>query len=446
MRAIEDLLNDVRDRSSREQFGDAARAYGAGALRAAIISTWVAVALDLTAKIRELADLGETSALAYVSRLDVAKANQNLPTLATFERDLLATCRDEFALIDDREVHELARLQADRHVCAHPAYVAPDVVFSPTAELCRLHMRTAVDAVLRHPPAPGRTAIQRFIAEAKDTAWPPDRKALAAHLDARYLRRGKDSLRRNLVQVIVKGCIDAPEGDEQLAKRMAEAAMALQEVAPDLFAEALKEVVQKREETTGLLDMQLLRLLGSLGSLDVLWGALPESSHPRAISALSNGPSDDLVRLRVTTQLLANIEAAEALKERVGKAATPALTQIVTAAPGPAVVPAVLDRLAAAGGWRSAEEVMALVPPLAAHFSTTDLSRLAEILRTNGQVRESSGVPPLVTNLFDRTREIPGALEVWRELSAWLQNQGREGDPNDYYAYPQLAQSIADVA
>lgn len=41
MRAVEGLIAEVRDPRSREHFAEAARAYGAGAYRAAIISTWV---------------------------------------------------------------------------------------------------------------------------------------------------------------------------------------------------------------------------------------------------------------------------------------------------------------------------------------------------------------------------------------------------------------------
>lgn len=443
MRALADLQNDVRDQASRVQLADAVRAYGAGALRAAIISTWVAVALDLTSKIRELADLGDAAALAYVSKLDTAIQAHDVPGLGALERDLLATCRDEFALIDPREAIELDRLQADRHVCAHPAYVAPEVVFSPTAELCRLHMRTAVETVLRHPPSPGRSAIQRFIAEAQDTAWPMNREAIAAHLDARYLRRGRESLRRNLAQVIIKGCVDAPDGDEQLAARMADAALALHQVAPELFTEALNEIVRKREEAAGLSDVQLLRLIGALGSLDLLWQALPEQSHPRVIAALTQGASADLLRLRVTAYPLANADAAAALAMRLADASNTALTAIVTTAPGPALLPVVLDRLAAAGGWRTAEMVMALLPPLAPHFTVPDMARVAEVIETNIEVRQSSGVPPQILNLFERTRHVPGALAVWRELSAWLQTNAPDGDPADYYAYPALAAAVA---
>lgn len=445
MRAMEDLLNDVRDRQSRDQFADAVRAYGAGALRAAIISTWVAVALDLTAKIRELAEAGDAAAKAYVIKLDRAVQAGNVPVLSAFEHDLLATCRDTFALISDREARELGRLQDDRHVCAHPAYVAPEVVFAPTPELCRLHMRTAVDAVLTHPPAPGRTAIDRFIAEAQGAAWPPDRAAVAAHLDARYLQRGRASVRRGLAQVIVKGCIDAPNEDEALSARLAEAAHALHDVAPELFTENLIQVVRRREESQGLSDVQLLRLLGALGSLDILWEALPATSHPRAVAALQQGGPEDLRRLRVTAQPLALPAAAAALEARLSTAPVKALTFLVATAPGPVLLPVVLERLTEAGGWRVAEELMALVPPLAGCFTVDDVGKVGEILRTNGQVRESSGVPPQVLNLFERTRHLDGAMGAWSDLADWLQTYDPDSGPDDYYAYPELARAVADA-
>jgi hypothetical protein len=59
VRAVEDLLGAVRDAGSRRLLGEAIRAYQAGALRSAINATWVVVAVDLIAKIRELAGDGD---------------------------------------------------------------------------------------------------------------------------------------------------------------------------------------------------------------------------------------------------------------------------------------------------------------------------------------------------------------------------------------------------
>jgi hypothetical protein len=131
MRALEDLTNEVRDTRSRDRLAEAVRAYQSGALRPAIIATWVAVALDLVNKIRELADLGEPAAMAYVKELDGAIAAQSPKALARLERELLDRCRDEFEFIEHREHIELTRLLDDRHVCAHPGFVRPEGCSTP---------------------------------------------------------------------------------------------------------------------------------------------------------------------------------------------------------------------------------------------------------------------------------------------------------------------------
>ncbi|MEO3775462.1 hypothetical protein ABGB16_01145 [Micromonospora sp. B11E3] len=143
MRALEDLQAAVRDAGSKRYLTEAVRAYQAGAFRPAIVATWVAVALDLVNKIREIAGTGEGEARDFVEGLDRAITSGNVEHVAKVERDLLHLCRDKFELLSDREVDELERLRKDRHVCAHPAFVRPDEVFEPTPELVRVHLGTA---------------------------------------------------------------------------------------------------------------------------------------------------------------------------------------------------------------------------------------------------------------------------------------------------------------
>ena len=59
----------IRDLRSRMYFGDALKAYRAGAFRAAIASTWVAVAYDLIRKYRELEGLGDQEAHAFLEKV-----------------------------------------------------------------------------------------------------------------------------------------------------------------------------------------------------------------------------------------------------------------------------------------------------------------------------------------------------------------------------------------
>jgi hypothetical protein len=269
-------------------------------------------------------------------------------------------------------------------------------------------------------------------------------EALAEHLRARYIERGKEALRRNLAQVIVKGCVNAPDGDQRLRSRMIEAAHALDAVSPLLLESAMHDVVTRREETSGLGDDELLNLIGGLGDLDATWRALPETSHPRAAAIVATAPLDDLVRANVVKTDVLNGDVVTALRERLAKLDRATLQSVVERQPSRALVPFAIAELADSGSWRGAEERMtSLILPLAAHLDTDDVTAVHNILRENGQVREASGIPPMIETLFEQTRDLPGALVAWREISDWLRTQGRNGDPNDWYAYPGLATRVA---
>jgi hypothetical protein len=444
VRALEDLLNDVRDIASREHLSEAVRAYQAGAFRSSIISTWVAVALDLVAKVRELADMGEPGAIAYVLDLDRAIATDDARKLMELERALLDKARNDFELIAPREHVELKRLLDDRHVCAHPAFVNPDVVFAPTPELCRGHLAVAVDAVLKHGPTPGRKALDRFITEVQSSSWPSGRREMEEYLRARYVEHGKETLRRNLAVVVIKWCLDPPDGSNVVARRLSEVAHALEIIAPALLDTALTDVLTRREETAGLSDTQLLRMVGALGDLDATWRALPASSHPRVVAAVTNASNRELVDGAVFTSCPGNTAVSSALDHRLAHLERSELAEVVGSSPEPILVRHSLRHLKDAGSWRGGEECMrVLVLPLACHFGLEDLCAVHEVLRENDQVRLASGMPQMIEDLFAETVHIPRALDAWQRISDWLLTQGRDGDPSDWYAYPELGRQVA---
>src|SRR6185312_9938470 len=99
MRTMEDLIGAVRDDRSRRYLAEAVYAYQAGALRPALIATWVTVALDLVAKIRQLAEDGDGLARDFIGNLDKAIGSNNIATLHSIEIGILATARDQFEMI-----------------------------------------------------------------------------------------------------------------------------------------------------------------------------------------------------------------------------------------------------------------------------------------------------------------------------------------------------------
>ena len=113
--------------------------------------------------------------MAWRDALDAAITGGDKQKLQKIESSLLDDAKTQFSFINEREYIELCRLLDDRHVCAHPAFVDVNKVFDPTAELVRVHLSTAVAAVLSQPPTPGRKALDRFFAESKASTWPSTR-------------------------------------------------------------------------------------------------------------------------------------------------------------------------------------------------------------------------------------------------------------------------------
>ena len=444
MRAVEELVNAVRDTRSRQHLLEATRAYGAGAFKSAIVSLWVAVAADLVAKIRQLADQGEPAAVKFTDDLNRAIELGNPAALMKIEQKLLDVCRDDYEFIDARDHTALERLREDRHICAHPAFVSTDALFEPTAELVRAHLATAVDAVLAHGPTAGRKAIARFETEIQSASWPQNIAELGDYLRERYLNHGKHALRVNLAKVIVKACIRPPQNNALIWTRSAAAARALDQVAPQLLAEALQDVIGRAEEGTGLNDAELICFVSALGDLDPAWSVIPATSLPRFTSIITSSDLDLLVAWSVLSTDPAPAAVAQALEARRAKLGDDQLTHLVALRPTAALLPRALDKLATSRSFRTAEARMSgQVLPLANYFTTDDVECFKTILEDDTcDVRYASGMPALTEQLYEATRTIPGTQATWEAIATYLETSNRDAGLSDYYAYPELAARV----
>lgn len=447
MQAVEDLVGAVRDDRSRRYLAEAVYAYQAGALRPAIIATWVAVALDLVAKIRQLADHGDGAARDFINKLDAAIAGSRVQVLHSIEQGILTTARDQFEMISAREYVELERLHQDRHVCAHPAFVAPDEVFAPSPELVRAHLAVAVDTVLSKPPTPGKKALERFEAEIAGNAFPEDLDDLTSYLRDRYLQPGRASLRTNLAILIVKGCLQPPDGNQRIARRCSVAAHALDRIEPGLLVEALARVVTRREAGTGLSDAELLRLVGALGDLTPAWTALPDSSHPKVHNLLRRATINELADAGVFNVTLPN-PIAGIVAERIADAGLDrdALATLIAATRVPSLAARAIRFLCESAGYRAAEANMAqLVLPLVQCLDADQLRQILGCVRSNNQLHYAAAMPSMLVNLFQEARGLwHDCASDWRDLCSFLETLSPD-DPEGYYTYPDLRHLVSSA-
>jgi hypothetical protein len=117
-----------RDEEAKRYVAEAVMCYRAGAYRACIVSTWIAVVFDLIAKFRELALSGDAEAQKITNELaawqpliekgDSAIIRRSLE----LEREIVNIANDKFGFFDGIQVLDLTRLRDDRNRCAHPTF------------------------------------------------------------------------------------------------------------------------------------------------------------------------------------------------------------------------------------------------------------------------------------------------------------------------------------
>lgn len=422
MYALEDLQIKVRSPRSRRYIDEAVAAYGAAAYRAAIVSIWIAVAADLIDKIRALADSGEGAAIQMRNRLDHAIARRNIHELQKFERELLDKARDDLYLIGPREYTELARLNEDRNLCAHPAYVTgDDDLFYPTAELVRAHLTAAIDGLLAHGPVTGRKAIERFEREIQETTFPSSDDKLTDYLRASYLHHATPSLRANLFKVVCRKTLD-PALSLDTRWRCTRAARVFQRLAPQEWQIRAQEVLDRLQQ--GLPEEQLWLLVSGLCYVPGTWELLHEATRIRIEQLLKVTPAGELL---VTHELLRGPlpagPIAQMLLDRLGDmVATPRarISVCLGDTPDPRLFPLLIDMLPTVGSYTDGENVLRWINALGPALSTDNVRRIVEAALDNDRIyRSSVGINQMqrLGNLADSMGEDERAIwKRWDDL------------------------------
>lgn len=424
VRDVDTLLASVRDPGSRRQFADAVRAYQGGAFRAAIISTWVAVALDLVGKLRELADDGDQGAVAELASLESAIATKDVSKLQKFENGLLDMCRDQFELLSGRDHDVLSRLMSDRNICAHPAFVSSDAVFSPSAEEARAHLASAVDSVLQHPPTPGKRLVQRFIAEIGGSAWPGNRTDLVDYLAERYFGQQRESARRQLAELIIKCSLDLPPevpNRERLQIRYPQCARALNDVSPTQFDEAITNVVRKKEETVGLTEDEIRRGVGAFGDVSTFWIAIPSASGARVAKCIQDSDAGTLAKSGVLAASPPDegvgAEVRAVIQQKIAEASASELVDALALRASESLTEATVARVEASTSWNTTNVLLPLLPALVPNLSPNHIARLCSAARSNYEIYQAHVADSELSKLFALTSAWPAVRQAWIDVA-----------------------------
>ena len=438
---IDVLSFSVRNQESRRLIGEAITAYRGGALRAALISTWIAVTYDIIAKTRELAGQGEVASIKFIKEVDNAIEHKGKQKLQKIENELLTTANDKLQLLLPHEHEGLLRLQRDRHQCAHPAFITENELYQPSPELVRAHIVHALQYLLIHAPLQGKPAIARFETDLLSPFSPQTSSEIGVFVQKKYLERAKDALIVNLIKMV----ISAPFGNARgkFAKHTKTLALTLYEISKfksSLYDDLMKNYVARKFEN---IDQDvLLRICPFLGSDKRIWNWLSEPDQIR-IRRLLETANFDTLKENFAFDTFGIDPLSEMLLNRFDDFEENIQIDIISEYPKKEFVEKGIEIYSEARSYRHAEQLgQFILLSLADFFTSEDIGKILDATSDNNQIWHAGGTFNILENLFDRTTSLlPQSHKHW---SAFIDKQIERGyeDKSDHYAYSGLQERL----
>ena len=434
---IDVLALSVRDRESRRLIVEAITAYRGGALRSAIMSIWISVVHDVFSKARELAGQGDPAAAGFVKDLDAAIDHKSVPQMQAIERNLLHTARENLQLFTQHEFDVLKRIQDDRNLCAHPAFVTEDELFQPAPDLVRSHIVHALQCLLVHAPLQGKSALNRIRVDILSPSYPATRDSIGTYVAAKYLNRAKDALVTNLVKVLLKALF-LPDGQDFLPKRR-QLAWTLSEVATSktaIYEEVARPMVATYFE--GIPDEDLLHLCVYLGAEPRIWTWLSEPVRMRVTRLLEHADVATLKRF-MAFDAFAVADLVDFLLAKFTGLDQDGQIELISDTPRKEFVGKAIAIYSSAGNYRSAEQHgQSLIVPLAPFFTADDIRNTLDAVLGNSQISYASGTPDVLMEVFRLTQPmLEQTRPHWQRFVDEMTAQ-HGGKLDSHYSYPQI--------
>lgn len=203
MRSLEELYLQCRNNSSRNHIEEAINCYKAGAYRACIVATWIALVYDFVEKVNELSLTEDKVAIELKEKIENIRKENDISAFLTFEKSVLKEMTERFELLSPIERKMLERLNEDRNLCAHPSMNGEGTRFNATPELARYHLNNVIEFVLSKPPVQGKSALNNILNNIDSDYYPIERNKIRIILTEGPLARSKESLKRQFLRSLL---------------------------------------------------------------------------------------------------------------------------------------------------------------------------------------------------------------------------------------------------
>lgn len=385
------LLTQIRNTQSKVYFLDAVRAYKAGALRAALCSTWVALVYDLIAKYRELDALGDAAAAAFVQSWDAATRIGDVRRLLQLEASIVEDATINAQLINRIAQTHLERLRQDRNYCAHPAFSAEAELFVPSPELVRMHLVNIVDLVLSREALQGKAIFDLFDVDVQSTGFPTAHARILDYVEQRYLERVRAQNIVNFGTVLAKSLLKGlPQQWESERTKIVASLVAVRDRAPQAWADVTSAILRIIDN---LDPMNRVRGIVFIADFPDFWPLLQPPTRTALQETVDNAQAATLTDYTILSGLIVS-HFRPSLLRLVGELTDDQLEHAVATVPLIDLWPRAVDRYRRSGSYRGSEAYFRdLITPFTGRLDTQQLDQLLDAVTDNGQNWDAGGTP-----------------------------------------------------
>lgn len=287
---MNELVLKCSDNNSKLFIEEAIKSYKAGAYRACINNTWLALIMNITFKIEQLALMNDAEAIKQKDILDKIKVQNNIAGMLNFERDILKTAKEKFEFFDDITLIDLERIKEDRNRCSHPLLNIDNEPFIPSAELARHHLYLAVDKVISEGNVFGKAALDKILQLINNPIFPMWYDDAEKVLKNSFLSSPKKSLVVNLIKVLIKEILNNDK-DWRFNIPKENVLQYLFKYFRDITEETFRNMFNKIIDVTNSLHLKNVRTFFSIDS--IIWEILTDDTKIMIQQYVQNLPSEN---------------------------------------------------------------------------------------------------------------------------------------------------------
>lgn len=390
---LDELVLKCRNKNAKSYIKEAVSCYKVGAFRSSIVSTWIAVSFDIIDKLKELSLAGDKEAEKQIDAFEKARRVGDIATSLKFERDILGVCRDKLELISPVEFIDLNRLQEDRNRCAHPSMTIDSEVFNPSAELARMHIRSAVDHLLQYPPAQGKYALKTLTSDVNSEYFPTNIQKAVVAFESSPLKKARDSLIRNFTVVLLKRLINDTK-DFKEVRRISTALNAIGIIHREIYKSTLSEKLSNI--VRGLENEKIDRVIPIIAYVEDSWSHFEVDIKQKIESYVESLPKDKLDDIDI---FLSISDLKNAAQKRVRKATRIELDESLFFVIPIQVSDRIIELYSASRNFDQANSFASTVIRYANDYSKEQVQRVIKACGENDQIEYSIEIGSVINAL-----------------------------------------------